>query len=46
MREWRTKEEVIEDQRNRRKFYIEAWAIGFGMAAMVLIVLSYALGWR
>lgn len=45
-RDWRTDDEIAEDRRNRPRFLAEAWATGIGMVALVLIALSYLMGWR
>ena len=38
MRDWRTPEQELEDQRSRRWLSLDAWAIGIALTVLLLVM--------
>lgn len=45
MRDWRTPEQELEDQRSRRWLRLDAWAIGIALTGMLLVMARELFRW-
>lgn len=44
--DWMTDDERLKADAREKWTRVEAWAFGFGLAALTLIGLAHMLGWR